>query len=549
MIKMSNDNISNLLKDSLPNVIEFWFNQDSFYNNWFQSDYQKKKILDTYINKTFKNSLDLIEILDVEKIKENFNINQLVATIVCLDQFTRHIYRNNNIKSIEKIYNNTEKAILIADHIINNKLNQISDYNQIIFILMPYKHKDITNNFIVIRNVLKKFINVYDISLPDINKTYLYKFYQDSLKKYLLKNNKVSLFNHNQTYQENLFNKYDYSKVCAFMPLLDPNTNEIDDKNKLVKTCKIFLDHLDKNLNIVVSLSGGVDSMVLLYILAYLCRKSNRDIKAFHINYNNRELSLVEEDMIKTYCKNIEIDLYIHRITFIKRKNCKRDFYENVTKQVRFNLYRMLGGNIVLGHIIDDLIENIWTNFSKGRDLFKLHKIDMISKIDGVNIYRPFFETHKKDIKMFSFDHNIPYLNDTTPTWSNRGKLRNEFLPAVEQQFGTNTNEKIIYMSKSLESYYNILEKKVFNPLYENIKYEKNKAYINIHEYIGMNVHFWHEVLKKIFHQFNLNMPSIKSVQNFVHFINNKKYGKISLHKYLQVFYQNYVLTFIPLNI
>ena len=40
---MSNDNISNLLKDSLPNVIEFWFNQDSFYNNWFQSDYQKKK--------------------------------------------------------------------------------------------------------------------------------------------------------------------------------------------------------------------------------------------------------------------------------------------------------------------------------------------------------------------------------------------------------------------------------------------------------------------------------------------------------------------------
>ena len=78
-------------------------------------------------------------------------------------------------------------------------------------------------------------------------------------------------------------------------------------------------------------------------------------------------------------------------------------------------MYRLLDGNIILGHIREDVIENIWTNFAKGRDIFKLHKMDKISYIEGINICRPFLDIEKKDIYQFAKIFSIPYLKNTTP--------------------------------------------------------------------------------------------------------------------------------------
>ena len=64
--------------------------------------------------------------------------------------------------------------------------------------------------------------------------------------------------------------------------------------------------------------------------------------------------------------------------------------------------------------------------------------------------------------------------------WSNRGKLRNEFLPQVEKQFGIETYEKILYLSESLESYKKILDSKIFTPLYDSVINLKSKECLNI---------------------------------------------------------------------
>ena len=63
---------------------------------------------------------------------------------------------------------------------------------------------------------------------------------------------------------------------------------------------------------------------------------------------------------------------------------------------------------------------------------------------------------------LFSFSYPpIPYLKNTTPEWSNRGKMRNEFIPAVHRQFGEDSDNKILYMAESLASYKKLLDKKI----------------------------------------------------------------------------------------
>ena len=83
------------------------------------------------------------------------------------------------------------------------------------------------------------------------------------------------------------------------------NFNE-KEETKLVKVIKDFLlKNISKDTNyIVTSLSGGVDSMVLTYILNELRNKNGYNYKTVCVllNWNNRKDSIIEEYFIRDWC-------------------------------------------------------------------------------------------------------------------------------------------------------------------------------------------------------------------------------------------------------
>ena len=114
-------------------------------------------------------------------------------------------------------------------------------------------------------------------------------------------------------------------------------------------------------------------------------------------------------------------------------------------------MYRKLSKNVILGHIKEDLIENIWTNFAKGRDLFKLHKIDEISTIDGVNIMRPFHRIEKqssKSRKKRNFSTSMPRRNLFRPR-----NLRHKFSDFRKFHFAQKTSTRWIFKNPLPKSF------------------------------------------------------------------------------------------------
>ena len=171
--------------------------------------------------------------------------------------------------------------------------------------------------------------------------------------------------------------------------------------------------------------------------------------------------------------------MYIREIHYIKRKECEREFYEKMTKELRFQTYKMVSDlmgkskdvYVVLGHNKDDIIENILNNISKKRDYFNLNGMDELSEQFNVKIWRPLLDEYKQEIYNYSKKYEIPYLKNTTPTWSSRGRLRNEFLPAMEKQFGKNMNESLFHMSQTFNKY-----EKLINQLINSVSLvEKNE--------------------------------------------------------------------------
>ena len=84
---------------------------------------------------------------------------------------------------------------------------------------------------------------------------------------------------------------------------------------------------------------------------------------------------------------------------------------------------------VLLGHNKDDCFENIITNIINKKNYDNLSGMDYITKIDGINFWRPMLNISKNSIIKFANNNNLPYLSDSTPKWSTRGKIRDNLVP------------------------------------------------------------------------------------------------------------------------
>ena len=94
---------------------------------------------------------------------------------------------------------------------------------------------------------------------------------------------------------------------------------------------------------------------------------------------------------------------------------------------------------IALGHNRDDCIENIFTNIIRNKNYDILKGMRLLGSENDVNILRPMLDISKSDIYKLANQFKLPYLYDSTPDWSERGKLRDNLIPSIN-----NFNSRII---------------------------------------------------------------------------------------------------------
>ncbi len=224
--------------------------------------------------------------------------------------------------------------------------------------------------------------------------------------------------------------------------------------------------------------------------------------------------------------------MYSRHITEINRNDCMdyglRKLYETYTKGVRFDTYKQVWdnyigvhdyANVVLGHNYDDCFENILTNISNKDKYENLTGMCEEYTQSDIKFMRPILNIQKKNIYIFAYKYNIPYLYDSTPNWSHRGKIRDIVRPALD-----NWNPSIVSglfeLSKKITEYEDIIYH-VINDILLNIKRDT----IDGNEYISCMIPSQRLILsatiwKKIFEKLHINI-STKSLKNFVNKVGN----------------------------
>jgi len=508
------------------------------YNEWFNNNifwFRKIERYDVYISDKYFKYLQ-----DTDYIFMNYKFDKklLISCIILLDQIPRHhkrVYDNNILVDIY-----SKKAIKFSELIINNFDNLTID--ELSFIYLPYRHiNDIEN----IHKIINIFINLYNNSFNKDKlkcKKYLYHTLNNIYKLINLKNydNKIIVKKFNDI-NKKIFDLNSLKQYESCFKNEDSNIY-ITINNELLK--------LKNNSTIIVSLSGGVDSIVALFILNLLSKKNNNKIKniiAIHINYNNRIYSNDELDFVNYFCNTLNIKFIYRNITEIKREQCMnnglRNLYEDITKKIRYDMYNygyLYSNNfyVLLGHNSNDCFENIITNIINKNNYDNLSGMENIINIDNIFFWRPMLNISKKNIISFANNNNLPYLNDSTPHWSARGKIRDNLVPFLNN-LKYNSIESFFDLKNYINNSNKIIKNIIINNLISKLIYNNNinniYAYYNYNEldcfrYINIGILFFNEI--NIYSSFK----SFKEFSNYIDkFLFNFKSNKFILNKKINI--------------
>ena len=314
-----------------------------------------------------------------------------------------------------------------------------------------------------------------------------------------------------------------YKKILEYIPRnnisVKDNIYNNYENNKLLSSFEKYVNE-EKKDRYIVSLSGGVDSMVVASILCYL----GKEVIGCHINYNNRSETKEEQEFLEEWCGYNNIKLYVKEINNYKRGEVKRSNYEVYTREIRFNFYKEVLEKekldcILLGHHKDDIVENIVSNVCRGRNLLDLAVIKDKNVINGVLMSRPMINFYKLDVYDFAHKNSIPYFKDTTPEWSVRGKYRNELEGKLEYTFGNNLKENLLGLSMQSFEWNSLIMREMIEPFLEKVIYNENGVEFNIDNYVNYPLCFWNIIFAKLFYRYGYNCPSRKGIRTFMNSI------------------------------
>jgi len=199
-----------------------------------------------------------------------------------------------------------------------------------------------------------------------------------------------------------------------------------------------MLSHHD---HILVAVSGGADSVALLYGLLALREDFFLTISVAHINHNLRGADAQQDaDFVKNLCDDLALPFFSYSADVKSEAKSRGLSLEEAARQVRYTFLckaaRSCGAQkIALGHNQNDNAETLLLRLCRGTGLTGLGGIPPIGEREGFPLIRPLIETERAAIEAFLDEKHIAHRIDASnfDTAFSRNRVRHDIIPAMQQ--------------------------------------------------------------------------------------------------------------------
>ena len=207
--------------------------------------------------------------------------------------------------------------------------------------------------------------------------------------------------------------------------------------------------------NIIVAVSGGIDSMALLHLLATPGLGLSDRLVVAHFNHQLRGAdSDADAGFVEQAAGQLGRPFESGSGDTRQLAAETGDGIEAAARQLRHQFFARLAKhlasrNVALAHHADDQIETFFLRLLRGagnRGLAGMQPV-ALSPIDpGVNLVRPILGIHRAEIVAYAEEQGIAHREDAsnTNTYFLRNRVRHELLPQLTEQFGASVNRQIV---------------------------------------------------------------------------------------------------------
>lgn len=216
---------------------------------------------------------------------------------------------------------------------------------------------------------------------------------------------------------------------------------------------------------LVVGVSGGPDSLCLLYALSQL----GFDITAVHVNHGLRPEADQESEQVRQIANGLGIDFIACRIDV---KAYSRECSTSIEEAARDLRYRALfeqakisgASAVVVGHNADDQVETILMHLLRGSGLAGLRGMEIrtlpTTWSEDIPLVRPLLSTWRKDIKKYIDNLHLNPIFDRSNLDVSflRNRIRHELLPKL-QEYNPSIGDVLLRMGRSMKEDFSVLEK------------------------------------------------------------------------------------------
>ncbi|MCM1086621.1 MAG: tRNA lysidine(34) synthetase TilS [Muribaculaceae bacterium] len=196
---------------------------------------------------------------------------------------------------------------------------------------------------------------------------------------------------------------------------------------------------------IVAGVSGGADSICMLYMLQKLSKELGFQLFAVHVHHGVREEADADAAYVEKVCKELGVPFYLRKVDMMGYAKEKGLSPEEAGRQLRYQAFAEIPDRgfhkIAVAHHNNDRAETLLFHLFRGSGL---RGLGSIRPVRG-QVIRPLLCLDRTEIEACLSEKNIAYCIDSTNDEDayTRNKIRHHILPFVETQICQNATRHI----------------------------------------------------------------------------------------------------------
>ena len=263
-----------------------------------------------------------------------------------------------------------------------------------------------------------------------------------------------------------------------------------------------------KELHLLVGVSGGADSVALLYLLKYLKIKYEFSLEVIHIEHGIRGQESKEDALfVEKLCAEWGIEFTIRSVDVPAYARESRMGLEEAARELRYQQFAKRRKEIspekdvriVLAHHMEDNAETILFQMARGSGLRGLCGMQPMRRTaDGACYIRPLLVVKKEELLKCLEEAKIPHREDSTNQDDrySRNRIRNRVLPEL-LEINAQTIAHINNSANQLRLIANYLETQIreYEPLI--LKEKDGNVHIQMKELEKLHPVFYYEFIRR----------------------------------------------------